>query len=247
MTSTTTSLAHASSITGEWRTFGGFIRRPTLPDKATGFSTEALVAVLRLYALDLALMGALIGVLLIAMAMGFEMPANSLNDLELTLYWVAIIVLGAPLLEEIAFRSWLSGRPGHILSGLLAAGAVLTIPFLRDAGSNGIIMGVAGLFALVGLIGAINHAGRNRGPFGWFNWAFPGIFWVITLGFGAVHLSNYEEGTGLTMLPLVLPQVIAGALFGFARVRYGLWAAILLHALHNATFLGIFALGKGVG
>ncbi len=244
MTSPTTSLTQPGSMVDEWKAFGAFIRRPRLPQRATGVSHKAIASVFRLYALDVALMGGLILALLFAMAAGFEMPNNRLNELELSFKWIAIIVVGAPLVEEIMFRSWLSGRPGHIISAVSGIAAVLTLPFLRDAGSNGIIMGAAGLFALVGLIVAVNHAHRDSGPFGWFGWAFPGIFWVITLGFGAIHLANYEEGNWLFMLPLVLPQVIAGALFGYARIQHGLWAAILLHALHNGSALTLFALGQ---
>ena len=35
----------------------------------------------------------------------------------------------------------------------------------------------------------------------------------------------------------------AGSIFGFARVSYGLWASILLHMLHNATFVAMVFVG----
>ena len=76
-------------------------------------------------------------------------------------------------------------------------------------------------------------------PFRWFAAAFPVVFWLVTLAFALVHLANYTDGTLLILLPLVIPQFIAGALFGYARVHYGLWAAMLLHAMHNGTAVAL--------
>ena len=45
------------------------------------------------------------------------------------------------------------------------------------------------------------------------------------------------------LLPFVVPQTIAGLIFGFARVRYGMWANIALHGLSNALFLGLTLAG----
>ncbi len=224
-----------------------FLRRPVLPERATGFGYEGLAGVLRLYIVDFAAMSVL-GVLAVtALALGFEFPSNSLNEITLTPSVIAMIVLAAPLLEEIAFRSWLSGRPGHWLA-LLIMGAVIFTATMTDATRSdaainfkaigaALIMG-AGMFAALRLL-------RQRPPFPWFARGFPVIFWLVTLAFALVHLTNYTEGTLLILLPLVVPQFIAGALFGYARVQYGLWAAMLLHAMHNGTAVAlVLVLGK---
>jgi membrane protease YdiL (CAAX protease family) len=55
-------------------------------------------------------------------------------------------------------------------------------------------------------------------------------------------LANFDEGSLAILLPLVLPQFILGMMLGYLRVRFALWAAILLHAAHNATALAIAAI-----
>ncbi|MEO1621167.1 MAG: CPBP family intramembrane glutamic endopeptidase, partial [Cyanobacteria bacterium J06632_3] len=63
------------------------------------------------------------------------------------------------------------------------------------------------------------------------------IFYVLTLLFGAIHITNYTP-EALPLLPLlVLPQVILGLLLGFVRLRYGFLWAILLHSFHNSCVL----------
>jgi membrane protease YdiL (CAAX protease family) len=44
----------------------------------------------------------------------------------------------------------------------------------------------------------------------------------------------------------VLPQFIAGTLFGYMRVRYGFWTAVALHALHNGTALSLALAGEAL-
>ena len=221
-----------------------FLKRPRLPERAAGFGAEGLLAVLRLWAIDLGLMGILVAIAAAAMAAGFAPPGNVFDDLELTWPIVLAIVIAAPLIEEIAFRGWLSGRPGHVLAVVLLVGGALLSPVL--AGEN-VVIGTAlfGVF-LVGAIGAI-WAFRASGPMGWFVALFPALFWLATLAFAAIHLLNYEEGNFLAMLPLVLPQFIAGALFGYARVTHGLWASMLLHALHNGAIIALVLAGMAFG
>ena len=227
--------------TGQRPPLAAFLRRPVLPERATGLGVEGLVGVLRLYAVDFAAMS-LLGILaMAALAAGFEFPSNSLNEIALTPMVIAAIVLGAPLLEETAFRSWLSGRPGHWLAlGVLAAGFFLltqTDIARSDAPVNVKAIGGA-LLTGAGAVAAL-YTLRGRAPFRWFAAAFPVVFWLVTLAFALVHLANYTEGTLLILLPLVIPQFIAGALFGYARVHYGLWAAMLLHAMHNGTAVAL--------
>ena len=209
-----------------------FLKRPRLPERATGVGLVGLYGVGRLYLIDLLAMCALGIMALLAVALGVEFPENQLDAIELTPGWIALIVLGAPLMEELLFRSWLSGRPGHVGGALalgagVAGGGVLTQS--HDVAAVGLL--AVGLVLAAVLIFVL----RRHGPMRWFAFLFPAIFWIVTALFAAVHMFNYTEGSLAMLLPLVVPQFIAGALFGYARVQYGLWAAILLHALHNGS------------
>lgn len=69
---------------------------------------------------------------------------------------------------------------------------------------------------------------------------FKAVFWVFTLLFGYIHLSNYAVTTSIVVfsLILVLPQILLGSILGFIRVRFGLSWAIALHAAYNLILLG---------
>ncbi|WP_196793210.1 CPBP family glutamic-type intramembrane protease [Erythrobacter litoralis] len=221
-----------------------FLRRPTLPERATGIGLPAMRGVLRLYAIDFVAMSCLTMLAIAVFLAGFEFPENSLSGMELTPGWIAVVVLGAPLIEETLFRSWLSGRPGHILAAIIiAVGLFVTTQTgltRSDASVNWLAIGAgtatvaAAIFAIVTL--------RHRPPLTWFAWAFPAIFWLVTALFAVVHLTNYDEGALYILLPMVVPQLIAGSLFGYARVTYGFVSAVALHALHNGTAILIVLL-----
>ena len=151
--------------------------------------------------------------------------------------------------EEVAFRGWLSGRPGHIAglllgvpAGLLAVGAFafftsgtptknwLAVPVAIAAGTL-----VA--FTVIYLL-------RRRRAMGWFQKLFPLLFWFSTICFAIVHLFNFELEQMAMALPMTLPQFATGTMLGYLRVNYGLWASIMLHTLHNGAFISLVLLGS---
>jgi membrane protease YdiL (CAAX protease family) len=75
-----------------------------------------------------------------------------------------------------------------------------------------------------------------------FKWAF----YVFTLTFGFIHITNYELNTTIWLLSpfLVLPQLIVGISLGFIRVRFGLLWSILLHASYNTILFSISFLAE---
>ena len=216
--------------------FTAFLRRPELPDAATGMNAETLRRTGMLYLLDLALMVPLILIAFAAETLGLTFPDNALEDLDFGPLQILFVVLLVPALEEAVFRGWLSGRPAHL------------VPFLLVAASYGALAGgmvpphLAGfgiVFAVLIAATVLSAMQQGRPPYPWFRAAFPVFFAIASLSFALVHLFNYE-GTSLAYaLPLVIPQFIAGLIFGYARVTYGLWSAIVLHVLHNGTAIGL--------
>ncbi|UWX56292.1 CPBP family intramembrane metalloprotease [Maribacter litopenaei] len=91
------------------------------------------------------------------------------------------------------------------------------------------------LFAVIGA--PVMEELLFRGPMIWFKHSklFPFIFYLLTLGFGFMHITNYELNLQNIILSpiLVAPQLAAGILLGFTRVKFGLIFSILLHALYN--------------
>lgn len=242
-------IVEAKSAREEWRNYLSFLKRPQLPANITGAgsSTRGLA---RMLMLDLIIMTVFIGVLMGIVSAGFELPENLNSSLELNLTTVALVVIVAPLLEELGFRSWLSGRPAYLFAILLlviagAVGAILGASMADEAAQASLVLSV-----VVGLILALIIAivVRKRPTPDWYRSIFPALFWLSAIGFGLIHLLNYpEEGVLLLALPLVIPQFVLGTILGYVRVHYGLWTAIVLHALHNGFALSVAALAMESG
>lgn len=147
----------------------------------------------------------------------------------------AIVVLAAPLGEETLFRGWLTGRPRALwlLAMALVAAALLgavAVHWHDLAASIGVI-----LIAIVTPIGWFLLRRRFDAP-QWFARRFGAWFYLSVAVFGLMHLTNYPRWSW-ALVPMVLPQVWAGLVFGYLRMRNGLWAGILAHAAGNAAAL----------
>lgn len=235
----------ARSILGEWRAFFGFLRSPTLPIRARGIDLPAFAATLRMFALDVAIMAGLMALAAAATAAGAELPRSALADLDFGPLIVFTIVIIAPLIEEITFRGWLSGRPGAVWSvGLIlaAAGASTLIPSQEVTPAIAVAQ-----FAIMGLAIGLAIWLWQRPPYGWFTRLFPLLFWLSTLAFALIHLTNYDETASIGLVLFTIPQFIAGSIFGYARVRYGLWSSILLHVMHNGIIMAVVLTALGAG
>lgn len=143
-----------------------------------------------------------------------------------------VVVLAAPVIEEMLFRGWLSGRPRALWLVLCALAA--GIP-LAMTGGNSPLAAIALIAALIAApLGWF--ALRKRPAPDWFQRGFGVIFFGAALLFGAAHLVNFSQAS-LLALPLVAPQLWAGMTLGYLRTRHGLWAGILAHATSNGLAL----------
>jgi hypothetical protein len=61
----------------------------------------------------------------------------------------------------------------------------------------------------------------------------------LTILFALIHISNFSYSVSLLLFApiIVLPQFVAGFLFGFIRIKQGFIWGFFLHALHNAIFI----------
>jgi membrane protease YdiL (CAAX protease family) len=231
-------------VPDEWRAFAAFLRQPVLPQRVSGIRPFAIAAIAKLFALDLLLMALVLAGIGIASAAGFKFPTSAVDKLHLGPAWLAVIVLVAPITEEIVFRGWLSGRPGHVTAvialllgvGIPIASGMQGHPVLLLGGfSIGIVIAVALLFWL-----------RKHPPLPFFSRHFTWFYAAASLIFALVHMTNYSQDPSLNLLPLVIPQLLVGLILGYARVTYGLWSDIVLHMSHNALLIGLVVLQKGL-
>ena len=175
---------------------------------------------------------------------------------------LVLVVLFAPVIEEFVFRLPLAAR---LRLGVLAATAAFGL--VNFAGGDGPVIVVAAVFALVVLLsGALwiqslvagvtrPESGVESAAGAWRDsaarwWAAHPRWpvWCSIAAFGVVHLANYEvtwSFATVVVAPLVVsPQIWLGLMFTIARVRYGWWAGLVLHAFHN---LVIWSVNSAVG
>ena len=237
-----------------------FALRPDWHRSATPRRWPAGLALLFLIGL-----GGSIALLMVSFAAGSVGFENTLADELLerpVVEQFVLVALFAPVLEEFLFRLPLAGR---LRVGMLAA--VGAIGFVNFVVGDGAVLAVAALFGAVtiasgvlwiqSLIVGVAHTDRvsdvapasrawRDGAARW--WAahprWP--MWIALAAFGLVHLSNYDvnwSAAAVVVVPLVVsPQLWLGLMFTIARVRYGWWAGLVLHAVHNLAVWGVSSL-----
>ncbi|WP_309622118.1 type II CAAX prenyl endopeptidase Rce1 family protein [Novosphingobium sp.] len=217
--------------------FGAFLRRPQLlapqgllaqgSGRTWLWLTALLIAVL--FALVLPFIRLWQGMFDLADPVAFEAVPQR--------WLMPIVVLFAPLSEELLFRGWQSGTRAALC---LLGCAVLVIVAMMQVIVPGREMIALGLLAAAVLGGVAGWfvLRRNRAPLGWFARGFPVIFYLMAALFAVVHLANYGRFS-LLALPLVLPQLWAGLVLGYVRQRIGLAGAIASHAASNGLVVAL--------
>ncbi len=175
---------------------------------------------------------------LVSSFVNFESMDNGILALKDTVGFAslfALAVIGAPVIEEIIFRYPLKNV--IVLSFLLIGlDAIIVSIFCQAFGWQqlAVILPVVTALLSVAMIFFFKPLQED-----WYqaldDW-YPYIFFFVAAMFGFVHIYNYGEG-GFEwwMTPfIVIPQFVLGLILGFVRIRIGLWACILMHAMNNA-------------
>lgn len=214
--------------------FVAFLRNPR-PMHAAGLNADgAIPRWLVLSVAQIVVLGLVVMPLILTWQTAFGLPSpNAFEGLSPLALWGGAVLL-APVLEELFFRGWMSGRPAALwLTGIVVAGLAL---FMVVGKGNPLATGAI-------LLGALIVAGvmwfrtrRVREAPGWFARAFPVLFYPVTALFALMHVFNYPQ-VSVVVLPMVLPQFWSGLMLGYIRVRLGLLAAILAHVASNAIML----------
>ena len=217
-----------------WR----FVLRPSYVARPMAWGRAAALALLAVFALDLAA-----DWLAYAAVEAWDAEAGFLPgpiEYEATLAEDLFgFLIFAPITEELAFRGWLSGRVaalkfgawGLMALGLFTAGAYVDPAYIDAFAIAGVAMVFAGLVQW-----SRNRAAQTEVP-AWFIRHFHWIVWGSSLAFGLIHLGNYAPLAHPLGLLVVLPQTIGGLLLAYTRTRLGLRAAMAHHAAYNAIFL----------
>lgn len=233
---------HAPNFRSELKDFLRFLRRPRLAprlaaprrlgnslqaDWLAGLSPLRLLQwALVLWAWNLLFLGPL--AVAAAQAGGAQHRLLEMSSIP----WLQAL-LWAPLIEELVFRHGLR-RIGQ---------ALWLVPVAAVALFNGPQWATGLLVAMLLLVLWLPQrrpgtAQASALPWRWrrrYRAWFPWAFYAATTLFAVIHLHNFNlNQTPAWLLPLlVLPQWFTGLVLGWVRVRRGIGAAILMHAIFN--------------
>jgi Type II CAAX prenyl endopeptidase Rce1-like len=162
--------------------------------------------------------------------------------------WISVLL--APVAEELTFRLPLRYTEVNLTISVLLATLFVVRRLLLKLG----IFGLAtrwlwsAVFAL--LVASVVLVLMRTEPVKRFTsriWLghFRSVVYTSCFAFGLFHLSNYRFSSftaeTLLLAPLlVLPQIISGFIFGFARMRLGMIWCIVLHAAMNFLAFWLF-------
>ncbi|MFY7836532.1 MAG: type II CAAX prenyl endopeptidase Rce1 family protein [Novosphingobium sp.] len=211
-----------------------FLRNPRLI-QAEGLNADgAIVRWLVLAILQIAVLGLVVMPLILLWQKAFDLPSpNAFDGMSPLALWGGAVLL-APVLEELFFRGWMSGRPAALwLMAVLIAGLALFFAFGRG---DVLIAGAIIVLTLIAAVVAWWRTRHERAAPEWFVRAFPWLFYGGTMAFALMHVFNYPQVTWV-VVPMVLPQFWTGLMLAHMRVRLGLLAAILNHIASNAIML----------
>jgi membrane protease YdiL (CAAX protease family) len=219
-----------------------FFRRPHSLQPGEERFPDQVRPLLALWAFNLTGLFLLLPLLLAwTRAMGIEPPQMTQKIPGKWLILLTVFIL--PVVEEIVFRGWMTGKRWQLLSLGLFPGAVLLAAFMFGLTRHAAAPLQIGLTALpllaVAVVLLLLRRRSDRAD--WFARQFKWWFWGSALVFGSAHYCNYHT-TGWAVLPVVLPQLWSGLIFGFTRLRFGLLRSIALHCASNAFVLAAFYL-----
>ncbi len=215
-----------------------FMLRPTPHGAPLPWGSALLLALGIVFALDLALDTLAAWLTALADSYAPFLPAERAEDTTLAEDLFGYLLL-APVLEELVYRGWLTGRTAALRFAVygFAAEALLFAALFMDEGlATPVALAAVGL-VLAGLLHWLMTRERDTAVPAWFTRHFHWFVWGSTLLFGLMHLGNYEALSSPWGVLVVLPQTIGGLLLAYTRTRLGLRAAMLHHALYNALYL----------
>jgi membrane protease YdiL (CAAX protease family) len=215
-----------------------FAVRPTFVAQPMAWGRAAAMALLAVFAADLALDWLIVGASEALDPAGTLLPAPIEQDIGFAEDIFTALIF-APVTEELLFRGWMTGRAAGLrfaIWGFAALGLFAASLFVPPALTMPTALaGVAAVLA--GLVQWSRWRHFDTAVPDWFVRHFRWFVWGSTLLFGLTHLGNFEPLAHPLGLLVVLPQTIGGLLLAYTRTRLGLGAAMAHHAAYNALLL----------
>lgn len=159
------------------------------------------------------------------------------NEFPLWLVALLIIVL-IPIIEEFVYRFHLKYRR-WVINIYLPIALILTCSFLISISSSPISICVTFVSLIILIFYIIfNQKITNYIERIWIR-KFNLVFYITTLLFALIHITNYELSLTVILLTpiLILPQFIGGYFIGYLRIKSGFIWGVTLHMASNAILM----------
>jgi membrane protease YdiL (CAAX protease family) len=220
-----------------------YLKNPEVLEPQGVFNKRSLLGIAELGIILLAIQFVVILPLLYFWQQAFSIPdPNIVESKNLKIFLLAGFFL--PIGEEIIFRGWMNGKPRNLWLAFCVVGlgttSYLITKYLFEnpldsyeyADSLPLYNKLSWVFAAVAgwFLVRNKEAGAN------YRIHFPKIFYLTAIVFGLMHVTNYPN-PGLVLLPMIIPQIWSGCIFGYARQKYGLMASMILHMTTNSLLL----------
>ena len=207
--------------------------------------THVIITTIKIYLLALLFIGLINSLNLTILKTFFTIPIDESLEVpepfkrHLWAY-LALVVIYSPIMEEVIFRLPLIFDPVNISLSI----SVL-IALIVHKVSNGIlpILTFLMLFFLLNRLAII----YKLNFLSFWKKNFKYIFYLLSLTFGLVHISNYKYVVLFLYLMapiLILPQLLLGFLLSYTRLYYkkGFLICILIHCLMNLVSMSVYLL-----
>ena len=219
----------------EWQDLLAFIKKPQRGRGKSVPLSQAWRRFLMVFGIDLCM------VVFVSLPLNgaLEEWAGLESKLEFSAKGALLIIIFAPILEELVFRA-----------GLRKAGYSLFIGPIFVACFGGSLVVVVVLATILMSIAVIDKIRMRWVPEGngrrfargrAFIRHYPYVFWLYAIGFGLMHLGNFYSTNGRDYLLVfaISAQLSAGFLFAYLRLRQGLLSSIILHSLENGLLFAL--------
>jgi membrane protease YdiL (CAAX protease family) len=190
---------------------------------------------------------------------GFNQTDNNIVSRDLKAFTpiigLLLVTVIGPLLEELAFRLYLTTQRTYFFFGLNFF-AYYIWEFIGGIFNlkNTFVFNSPGIFFVIIFIFTVNLVLSLTVSAKWLSQTVTKYFgyFVYSSGiiFGLIHITNYENYQKyFYLIPiLVLPQVAVSFIFAFVRTKFSFWWGVISHTLYNFALASpMFALAIFVG
>jgi membrane protease YdiL (CAAX protease family) len=210
-----------------FKAFVQYVKKPVYKEEEFSTPQEQANWLGKLLKLKVAFFPITLPLLILGLELTGATKTERNNDWELYL----TIVLFAPILEELLFRATLRYNRWSISVFFVSVICLINAwtGFIEiPTGMNTMIVIFCGpiFMPLLKQFDSYFQAVWQK--------AFPYIFHASAIGFGLIHITNFENINNYFLaIPLIGSQLLAGYILGFARMKFGLPFSIKLHICWN--------------